>query len=178
MMMMEMNKNLRRADLSGKDLHGANLRDAELCGKDLNGADLSGADLRRADLRDTDLRGVDLHGADLRWANLRRANLRGVLWGFPIPVIDNIDARILAAISGGGVLDMAEWHTCGATHCRAGWAVHLAGAAGYAIETRTTPYLAGRLIYEASRPDRDAPDFFASDEDAMEDLRAAALAEA
>jgi hypothetical protein len=100
-----------------------------------------------------------------------------VLWGFPIPAIDNIDARILAAISGGGSLDMAEWHTCDTTHCRAGWAVHLAGAAGYALEERTTPYLAGRLIYEASRPG-EAPDFFASDEDAMEDLRAAAMGDA
>jgi hypothetical protein len=101
-----------------------------------------------------------------------------VLWGFPIPAIDNIDARILAAISGdSGSLNMAAWHTCDTTHSRAGWAIHLAGADGYALEKRTTPYLAGRLIYEASRPG-EAPDFFASDEDAMEDLRAAALGDA
>jgi uncharacterized protein YjbI with pentapeptide repeats len=180
--------NLRDADLGSADLRWANLSGADLRGADLHGAglgsaglgsaDLSDADLSGADLRDADLRDADLHGADLRWANLRRADLRGVLWGFVVPAIDNIDASVLAAISGGGSLNMAKWHACDTTHCRAGWAIHLAGAAGYALEKRTTPYLAGRLIYEASRPDRDAPDFFASDEDAMEDLRASALAEA
>ena len=56
-------------------------------------------------------------------------------WGINItdvPVIADIDAAIEDAIYAGGVLDMSEWHGvdnhwCGTTHCRAGWAVHIAG---------------------------------------------------
>ena len=36
----------------------------------------------------------------------------------------------LKAIEDGGKLDMSTWHRCGTTHCRAGWAITLAGAAG------------------------------------------------
>jgi hypothetical protein len=60
---------------------------------------------------------------------------------------------------------------CGTTHCRAGWAIHLAGREGYDLERRTSSYLAGRLIYEASRPGVACPNFFAPNEDAMADLR-------
>ena len=66
---------------------------------------------------------------------------------------------------------MSGWHLCGTTHCRAGWAIHLAGAAGYALEDRIGSSAAGALIYAASRPELPVPDFFASDEDALADLR-------
>src|SRR5947199_289279 len=34
----------------------------------------------------------------------------------PVPVIENIDAAILAAVRGGGRLDMGDWHRCKTTH--------------------------------------------------------------
>jgi uncharacterized protein YjbI with pentapeptide repeats len=121
----------------------------------------SGVDLRDAYMGGVDLRGVDLRGVDLRGADL--------------PKIKNIDAAILAAIEApGNELRMSVWHTCGTTHCRAGWAIHLAGDAGYRLENVVGSSAAGALIYAASRPDKPVPDFVASDADALADLRACA----
>jgi uncharacterized protein YjbI with pentapeptide repeats len=144
----------------------ANLTDANLEGADLTDANLTDANLIRADLR-----GANLEGADLRGANLRGAYLTGANLPDGVPIISNIDAAILAAIEAGGTLDMNEWHKCETTHCRAGWAVHLAGDAGYALEDRFGASIAGALIYAASRPDKPIPNFFASNEDAMADMR-------
>jgi len=99
-----------------------------------------------------------------------------------IPVIPNIDAKILAAIDAGGRLDMSAWHGprdewCGTTHCRAGWAVHLAGEKGKKLQDRVGPHLAGLLIYRASRPGMPTPWFFASDENTLADLRRCAEAQ-
>jgi hypothetical protein len=102
-----------------------------------------------------------------------------------VPVVPDIDRAILAAIEVGGVLDMGNWHDsdpdedgpCGTTHCRAGWAIHLAGEAGYALERKVDdPDIAGGLIYAASRPGVPIPSFFCSDAAAMADLRACAAA--
>ena len=138
---------LAGADLSGAILRGAVLRDTDLRAVDLCGADLSGADLAKADLsgavlrgtalRDTDLRRVDLYGADLSGADLSRAVLGS------IPVVSALDSRILAAIEAGGGLETAAWHTCETTHCRAGWAIKLAGPAGEALEEALGAAIAG-----------------------------------
>ena len=132
------------------------------------GADLARADLARANLAD----------ADLADANLARANLADALKidDADIPAIPKIDAQILKAIEAGGVLDMSSWHGpkeewCGTTHCRAGWAVHLAGKKGKALQERVGPQMAGTLIYHKSRPGQPAPHFFASTEKAMDDIR-------
>jgi hypothetical protein len=182
---------LRDANLGGADLGDANLGGADLGGADLGGADLrdanlGGANLRGAYLRDADLRGADLGGADLRGANLGGANLRGAdlggadLGGADLPMvpsIDHIDAAILAAIEApGNALAMESWHRdgpCGTTHCRAGWAIQLAGYAGYMLEDWVGPAVAGALIYAASGS-HPVPDFSATDEDALADLRARA----
>jgi hypothetical protein len=158
---------LSDAVLSDADLRGADLRGADLSGADLSGADLSGADLRGADLSDAVLRGADLRGADLRGADLRGA-LKGV------PVVPHIDAAILRAIEAGGELDMGDWHTCETTHCRAGWAIHLAGPAGAALEFAMGSSGAGALIYAASRPGKPIPDFHTTNTLALADLEAGA----
>jgi hypothetical protein len=104
-------------------------------------------------------------------ADLRGADLSGAYWGVSIPTVPHLDAAILDAIGEDPTrLNMRNWHTCETTHCRAGWAVTLAGDAGRALEAKTSPYLAGRLIYEASRPGVPCPDFFASDDDALADI--------
>jgi Pentapeptide repeats (8 copies) len=192
--------NLTGAYLSGADLSGANLAGAYLSGADLAGAYLADAhivdaNLTRADLAGADLAGADLTGANLADANLADANLAGAnldanladanladalkISAEEIPVIPNIDAAILAAIEAGGTLDMSFWHgSCGTTHCRAGWAIHLAGEKGKALEDRIGSQMAGTLIYQASRPKKPAPWFFASNEEAMEDIRKCAAEEA
>jgi hypothetical protein len=173
--------NLSRANLSETDLSEANLRRADLIGADLSGTDLSETDLseanlRRADLIGADLRRADLIGADLSDANLSGANLSGAnlsrTLGLPLaPAIPSIDAAILAALEAGGALDMRTWHTCATTHCRAGWAIALAGDAGRDLESQFGPGTAGALIYAASRPGIPVPNFFANNDDALTDMR-------
>lgn len=103
-----------------------------------------------------------------------------------VPAIENINSKILAAIQKGGRLDMAEWHSqerCGTAHCIAGWAVHLAGKAGYELEALVpinmdgdnTP-VAAALIFAASGCPI-IPNFFDTNEDAMDALKARAALE-
>ena len=144
------------------------------------GADLAGANLAGAYLVRANLVGANLVRANLVRANLDGANLDGAnLPVADIPIIPNIDAAILAEIEKGGKLDMGSWHGpqdhwCGTTHCRAGWAVHIAGEKGKALQDRVGPQLAGTLIYQASRPGKPVPWFFMSTEDAIADIRACA----
>jgi hypothetical protein len=163
---------LRDADLRDADLSGANLRDANLRGADLRDANLRGADLSDANLRDANLRGADLRDANLSDANLSDANLRGV------PKIEKIHQAVYAAASQPGALDMQSWHTCDTTHCRAGWVVHLAGDAGRAMEWCLGTSAAAAMIYLASDPNiGNIPDFHATNEAAMEDMKRLAEAE-
>ena len=125
------------------------------------------ANLRGADLCDANLRGADLCDADLCGANLRGAK------NIPdAPVVENIDAKILAAISADGCkLEMGNWHSCATTHCRAGWAITLAGESGKELERKTSPDTAGQLIYMASRPGVPVPDFYADNETALKSIQ-------
>ena len=170
---MQLGFAVKMAVKTGADLTGADLRGAVL-----TRAGLTGADLTRADLTDADLTGADLTGAVLTDAVLRGADLtRADLTGADIPVIPHIDAAIVAAIDGGGHLEMKDWHTCNTTHCRAGWAITLAGEAGAALEKKIGSSAAGALIYAASRPGARVPNFYASNDAAMADLRAGAAAD-
>jgi hypothetical protein len=157
-----------RLDLTDADLTGADLRSANLRSADLRGANLTDADLTGADLRSADLRGADLTGAILRGAGLVCNQ---------IPVIPNIDAAIVDAIDAGGALKMSSWHTCETTHCRAGWAIVLAGPVGAFMESLWGSAVAGALIYAASDPKRKVPDFFTDDASAMADMRERAAAQ-
>jgi len=161
---------------------------ANLAGANLAGADLAGAYLARAYLADAYLAGADnLPGgveksdppepyerkpAAERYAE-RAARFRA---RHPdVPVIPDIDVRILAAVENGGSLEMGSWHTCETTHCRAGWAIHLAGEAGYALERQYNAEQAGRMIYLASTGR--VPHFYATNERALEDIRECAAAQ-
>ena len=73
---------------------------------------------------------------------------------------------------------MGDWHTCAETHCRAGWAVTLAGPEGKALEDwyggeggGTT--LAAMMIYDASDPSFkiNPGRFFDSNEVALADMK-------
>ena len=112
--------------------------------------------------------------------------------GFFIPRIENIHSKVYEAASQPGALDMLLWHSCETTHCRAGWVVHLAGKAGYALELAcswTTPSptsLAARLIYAASGYHEGGlgstnlvpNEFLASNDEALDDMRRLADMEA
>ena len=89
-----------------------------------------------------------------------------------VPVVEALDAKILAAIDAGGKLRMDQWHTCETTHCRAGWAITLAGDAGADLERKYGPQRAGSMIYRASTGR--VPRFFASNKNALADIKACA----
>ena len=151
--------NLRGANLTDANLRGANLTDAVLTDAVLTGAVLSCAYLS----------GANLSGANLSCADLSGAVMSGA--GVWIPKIEHIDAQILRAISAEGCrLNMSTWHACDTTHCRAGWAIQLAGAAGMAMEGLIGTGPAAALIYHMSRPGYPIPDWCASNEDALADI--------
>ena len=93
-----------------------------------------------------------------------------------IPSIPNIHRAIYDAASKPGCLKMDTWH-CGTSHCRAGWVVHLAGEAGYALEAQTTTLFAAQQIYKASGYDISPVRFYDSNEDALADMKRLAEAE-
>ncbi|HEX4334727.1 MAG TPA: pentapeptide repeat-containing protein [Polyangiaceae bacterium] len=87
-----------------------------------------------------------------------------------VPVVPDLDRKILSVVeSGAGKLDMSQWHSCETTHCRAGWAITLAGDAGRKLEAERGPAMAGHMIYMASTG-RSAH-FYATTARAMEDMR-------
>lgn len=150
---------LRYANLSDSDFEGANLRDADFTGADLRDADFTHAQLCDADLTHTMLHRALFTAAALHGARLPKA-----------PVVPDLDYRILTLIErGSGSLNMDAWHTCQTTHCLAGWAIHLAGVSGYDLERDLGPSVAGTLIFQASCGY--VPDFFARNEEALQDLR-------
>ncbi len=58
---------------------------------------------------------------------------------------------------------------CGTTHCRAGWAIKHAGKEGFDLERKLGPAVAGGRIYLVSTGR--LPNFFATDENALADIR-------
>ena len=66
-------------------------------------------------------------------------------------MIENIHQKVLqAATATPESLNMADWHTCDTTHCRAGWVVFLAGEAGKNLEEITDTCFAAQMIYKKS----------------------------
>ena len=182
---------LADANLAGADLADAYLADANLARANLARAYLAGADLARAYLAGAYLAGADLAGArnvpdgapaadpghPYQRATTRQERVKRYRERHPdVPVVERLDSRILEAVtSGGGVLDMGAWHTCETTHCRAGWAITLAGEPGRKLESERGPHVAGLMIYRASTGR--SPHFFASNERAMEDIKRCAAEE-
>ena len=89
-----------------------------------------------------------------------------------IPVIADIHIKVYEAVSAKpDALDMSTWHTCGTTHCRGGWVVHLAGEAGYALERFHNTALAAHLIYKASGYKINPGKFYESNDQALADMK-------
>ena len=86
-------------------------------------------------------------------------------------MIKDIHKAIYAAVSQPNALDMSSWHTCGTTHCRAGWVVHLAGEAGYALEKFHGTALAAQLIYAKSGYQIGPTQFHVSNDEALADMK-------
>ena len=186
--------NLADADLADANLADANLADANLAGANLAGANLAGANLADANLADAYLAGANLAGAlnvpsgvekedppttyvkanAENWAEIaKHFRLRNP----EVPVVENLDARILDAVTiGGGKLEMSSVHVCETTHCRAGWAVTLAGKAGLDLEAELGWQRAASMIYRASTGR--VPHFYATNERALEDIKACAEVQA
>lgn len=144
-------------------------------GLDLRCVDLRGVEARSIDFNGMDLRGADLRDCDLSYARMSGVDLRGATLPEGVPVVPGIDRAILDEVQAGGSLEMHYYHglgmdQCGSSHCRAGWAIFLAGEPGRLLEQKFKSSVAGALIYAASRPDKPVPDFHCSDLDAMADL--------
>jgi hypothetical protein len=88
-----------------------------------------------------------------------------------VPVIPDIHKKIFEAASQPEALNMESFHTCETTHCRAGWAVHLAGAEGKKLEHFFNTELAAMMIYKASGYKISPCRFYDSNEDAFKDMK-------
>jgi hypothetical protein len=138
----------------------ANLADADLARANWADADLAGA-IRTDDPKEPYDRNkpIDYAARALRYRERHPE----------VPVIPHLDTVILGAIETGGTLEMSAWHQCATTHCRAGWAITLAGEAGRKLEEKYGPERAGGMIYKASTGR--IPYFYATNEDALADIR-------
>lgn len=85
-----------------------------------------------------------------------------------VPVVPELHQAMEAVTRDRAALDMSQWHSCATTHCRAGWAITLAGEAGKRLEEKVGSFLAGCLIYDKSTGY--VPHFFASTETARADI--------
>ena len=91
---------------------------------------------------------------------------------FTPPKVANIHQKVYEAASQDGALDMRSWHACNTTHCRAGWAVTLAGEDGKGLEAKTSTLFTAMAIYRASSDIGVSPSmFFVSDEEALKDMK-------
>ena len=89
-----------------------------------------------------------------------------------VPSIPKIHQAVYEAASKPDALDMRSWHTCDTAHCRAGWVIALAGAGGRALEWAMGTPSAAAIIYMASDPKLERiPDFYASNTDALDDMK-------
>jgi hypothetical protein len=94
-----------------------------------------------------------------------------------IPSIPDIHKRIYERASQPNAFDMGIWHSCETTHCRAGWVVHEAGEAGYALEKFHNTALAAMLIYRASGYEINPSRFYEADDLALADMKRLAESE-
>jgi len=164
--------NLEGANLTGANLRGANLEGANLRGANLEGANLEGANLFCANLEGANLFCANLIGAYLKGANLKGAKFQGVKFSYDVPIIEDIHKKVYEAASQPDALNMDDWHTCETTHCRAGWVISLAGEAGQELGNKIGINAAAALIYQKSDPELEiVPDWFATNEDALADMK-------
>ena len=138
---------------------------------------LANANLTNANLTNANLAYVNLTNVNLTYANLAGVNLTGKLRQFI--TVPSLHRKILAAIEGGGKLDMSDWHACKTTHCRGGWNVTLAGPAGAVLEGVLGTATAAALIAVVSCPALEGrvPNFYATDDEALADIRRLAALE-
>ena len=164
---------LSGANLSCANLSGANLSCADLGEADLSGANLSCANLSCANLSDADLGAAEKEKSEFTSRQLARYAKRMAKYraSYPdVPVLSKLDKQIMDVVDNGtGVLKMNQWHACSTTHCRAGWAITLAGAQGKKLEEKYGPARAGAILYAVSTGR--IPSFFTSDERALADIR-------
>lgn len=107
------------------------------------------------------------------WSDASDANTLAPL---KIPVVADLHSKIYEAASQPGALNMTNWHTCHATHCRAGWAVALAGKDGADLEDALGTVVAAMKIYDASCPDYEINPcrFFDDNQRALMDMKSLA----
>ena len=91
----------------------------------------TGAYLSCAVLRDADLRGADLRDAVLTIAE---------------DAADRLRAVACVALASDDALRMDAWHSCGTSHCIAGWAIHQAGEVGRLLEASAGAEVAGLML--------------------------------
>jgi Leucine-rich repeat (LRR) protein len=164
------NTQLTSLDVTGLvSLETLDLNNTQLTSLDVTGlVSLNTLCLNNTQLTSLDESFLNLEGVQI--GGFSGANLKGFTHPFKVPVIPNIHKAVWNAVKDGN-FDMDSWHSyCGTMHCRAGWVVVLAGEAGKALEAKIGTSAAAALIYLESGVPK-IPDFHASNEDALADIK-------
>ena len=179
------------ADLPWRAQHGT-LSELVTAGIGLRGVSLAeladaGIELRSAQWADLADQGIDLRGlavddlvglgidlSDTVWYELAAAGIPPL--PADVPEVPDLHQQMAEAVgTQGEYLAMHTWHrACGTRHCRAGWAVVLAGEAGWELERWYGTATAATMIYLASDPDYPLPCWHQSDADALASIQEAA----
>ena len=176
--------NFDRANFSDANFSDANFSDANFAFADFSDANFDRANFAGANFADADFANAKNipavieakdpfeHYVRNKYNYIARAERYRNLYP-DVPVVFDLDKKILDSLTKGeGKLNMSDWHTCETTHCRAGWAITLAGETGKELEKKFGPRWAATMIYRASTGR--VPNFFAKNEQAMEDIKACA----
>jgi hypothetical protein len=147
----------------GSTVIGSTVRGSTVIGSTVIGSTVRGSTVRGSTVIGSTVRGSTVIDGKILVADV-------LVDPTTLPAVADLDRKIAEAVAIPGALDMSGWH-CGSSHCRAGWAIHLAGAAGYALEKQYGSEVAGILIYLASTGRTRGPDFFASHDEALADIR-------
>ena len=164
--------NFQLTNLFEAELEDADLREADFRNSNLREACLSFAMLNRADFRCSTLGGADFVGAAIEGAHLEGAIINDA-FGLPTaPKIENIDRKLLEVLNADKhFLDVKSCYTHETTLGRLGWYIKIAEKEGQSLERNYGRSVAGALIFHASYPNKRIPDWYASDEQALEDIR-------
>ena len=89
----------------------------------------------------------------------------------PVPIVKNLHKKIYESANQPHALEMSAWHACEKTHCRAGWAVTVAGEEGRKLEKFFNTELAAMLIYRAVGYHINPARFYDDNDAALADMK-------
>lgn len=130
----------------------ANFRWSTFRGSDCSGVDFTGCDLQHADFAGALLIGADLSNTVRLPESFHDVDLTGALLPKEIPVVEDLDKKILRVIeSGKGTLEMETWHGSTATLMELRGSLGRHGAADPSYKIVRSDHMASNVLCTCGR---------------------------